>query len=813
MNKLTALAIELNKINIHTVPCNQAKEPISKGTDGNIYNVSISKNQWGETQTVADINKHFPTDYDHLGVIAGKQLIIIDFDIKNCPSYGQNKCDGNEASNSANSVWTRFCDKLQADNFPIDTLYFEKSMSGGRHIIYKVAEKLNTKEYSNLKLATIVKPRDYGVKLQDNWQNVAAYVLANPFTANAPAILDANWLEEMYQEFQKEISARGIKTGNLQPITRQNFFDLFAGEIWQRIEARGVEDIAQIILPTLDAIAKTGEDLTQRAGEFFDYFLSFFIKNTALNNIFGAAIETRANLNSYCLVAPSKGYHALNSSLMDLPTLTHEEHIYLMNVAKSFSNNLETVRIPKIQPNAPQRFDETGEKVGTKYNEQPNVCRVVTSLLTKNGWAELYERGGNIYLRRPNKNESVSACVRVSDGTLYVFTTSTLFEAEKGYSPFAVYATLEHNGNYTNAAKALAPIYGTPYTPKMPTFTGAIVQQAQPRTTAPATPNDGQNVTLNVTELQKYIAQCVKDSIKQLSTTQTTIPTNNEISIDELLKNPLFHFDVTHEYKRIAGAIQMVQSHKEYNICESQGLIAITGKSKAGKSNVANCIIASALSGLPTLQFVVNLDGRKVILFDTEQTMTQVANNVRYKIQRYAQIQDNKLTDQFHAFSLMEFAPYDRLAIVEKILQYLAPNKNEIGLVVLDGIRDLLHDSNDNKEADALIQRIMQLTQKYGCIIATVIHTNEGNNLMQGHLGRAIARKCSHTIEVLREDLESSERQIKSRNARIDTEFPTFNWYLNENGHPVLSNDLELPTDKIDFGGSISNSNDAMNVF
>ena len=355
--ELTQLAFELNAIGIHTVPCNGKKEPIAKGAGGTLYNVSIVKKGWGESQTIADIRESFPTDYEYLGVIAGKSIIVIDFDIKNCPSYSQYKTNGNEASNSANSIWTRFCNKLQSDNFPLDTLYIEKSMSGGRHIIYKVNEKLETKDYTNQKLANIIKPRHYGVTLKNDWSNVSDYVLANPFTANAPTIIDAIFLEEIYQDFLKEISARGIKIGNLQPLSRQNAFDLFAGEIWQRIEARGVEDVPQIILSTLDAIAKTDEDLSQRAGEFFDYFLSYFIKNTALNNIFGAAIETRANLNSYCLVAPSKGYDALNLSLLDLPTLTHEEHIYLMNVAKSFNDSLETVRIPKIQSfNAPQRF-------------------------------------------------------------------------------------------------------------------------------------------------------------------------------------------------------------------------------------------------------------------------------------------------------------------------------------------------------------------------------------------------------------------------------------------------------------------------
>ena len=235
-----------------------------------------------------------------------------------------------------------------------------------------------------------------------------------------------------------------------------------------------------------------------------------------------------------------------------------------------------------------------------------------------------------------------------------------------------------------------------------------------------------------------------------------------------------------------------------------QGVIVVAGKSKAGKSNIVNCLIAASLSGVPTLQFSADLDGRKVVLFDTEQTMTQLASNVKYKILRYTGLTAQEFNRKFDAFSLMRFAPYDRLAYIEQILERLAPNKNEIGLVVIDGIRDLLYDSNDNKEADALLQKIMQLTQKYGCIIATVIHTNEGDGKLQGHLGKGLGRKATNVIQVLRDDMESSQREIRCTAARIDNEFPAFHWYLNDKGHPTLTPNGALPTDNNTFDGYLN---------
>ena len=66
--------------------------------------------------------------------------------------------------------------------------------------------------------------------------------------------------------------------------------------------------------------------------------------------------------------------------------------------------------------------------------------------------------------RRPGKSTGISATTGRNDGdNLYVFTTSTSFEAERPYSKFAAYAHLEFSGDFSAAAKALkAAGYGTP---------------------------------------------------------------------------------------------------------------------------------------------------------------------------------------------------------------------------------------------------------------------------------------------------------------------------------------------------------------
>jgi hypothetical protein len=74
----------------------------------------------------------------------------------------------------------------------------------------------------------------------------------------------------------------------------------------------------------------------------------------------------------------------------------------------------------------------------------------------------LQQHGELTYWRRPGKGEGISATTNYAgSGLLYVFSTNAApFEADTAYSAFAAFAMLEHDGDYTAAARALAKRYG-----------------------------------------------------------------------------------------------------------------------------------------------------------------------------------------------------------------------------------------------------------------------------------------------------------------------------------------------------------------
>ena len=88
--------------------------------------------------------------------------------------------------------------------------------------------------------------------------------------------------------------------------------------------------------------------------------------------------------------------------------------------------------------------------------------------LTSHGWTNVYTRDGTTYWRRPGKDIGISATTNFGGADLlYVFSSSTQFEAEKSYTRFGAYAVLNHGGDFHAAARALAQQgYGQKAAPK-----------------------------------------------------------------------------------------------------------------------------------------------------------------------------------------------------------------------------------------------------------------------------------------------------------------------------------------------------------
>jgi hypothetical protein len=157
-------------------------------------------------------------------------------------------------------------------------------------------------------------------------------------------------------------------------------------------------------------------------------------------------IETRGKGGQF-QVAPSPGYTLMRGDWTSLPRITPAERAVLLSSARALSRtDRRTIDLVNRS---------SGERAGDAFNRDGG--KEALALLEKHGWLVLYERDGAKYLARPGKDKGVGATFGyVAPDVLYVFTTNAApFQDNKAYSPFAIYAELEHDGDYKKAAGAL----------------------------------------------------------------------------------------------------------------------------------------------------------------------------------------------------------------------------------------------------------------------------------------------------------------------------------------------------------------------
>lgn len=173
-------------------------------------------------------------------------------------------------------------------------------------------------------------------------------------------------------------------------------------------------------------------------------------------------IETRGEGGLF-LCAPTMGYMLAHGDLCHLPVLSENERDTLLQAAWELNEYApEVVDGPRIATGgqvSPVSGSGCSDRPGDDYNARGDV----RELLASHGWS-LAQNGENEYWRRPGKTSGWSASLKICDGApvFYVFSSNAApFEANHGYSPFAVYTMLEHGGDFEQAARSLRQLgYG-----------------------------------------------------------------------------------------------------------------------------------------------------------------------------------------------------------------------------------------------------------------------------------------------------------------------------------------------------------------
>lgn len=179
------------------------------------------------------------------------------------------------------------------------------------------------------------------------------------------------------------------------------------------------------------------------------------------------------------------------------------------------------------------------------------------------------------------------------------------------------------------------------------------------------------------------------------------------------------------------------------------GITAVCGRAKQGKTHLLNVIAATMLSGREFGTMRKRKPVGDILWIDTEQEKYIIQMNAK-RLLRAAGLdeQTDSRTIGLTILTLRDVDVEKRQAITHQAIETYKPQ-----VVIIDGVRDLLHDFNDVGESLDTLQLLMDATAaSEDLALIAVLHMNEGTDKMRGHLGTELWNKCNTLLECSKEN-------------------------------------------------------------
>ena len=143
----------------------------------------------------------------------------------------------------------------------------------------------------------------------------------------------------------------------------------------------------------------------------------------------------------------------------------------------------------------------------------------------------------------------------------------------------------------------------------------------------------------------------------------------------------------------------------------------------------------------------------------------------------------------YQTYALRTINYKTRIQFIEHILK---ENGDKNGLVIIDGIADLVSDVNNLEESNLCVQKIMEWSAKFNCHIVTVIHSNYGSDKPTGHLGSFLEKKTETQIQIEANTVNKEWITVSCKRSR-GYSFETFSFSINEYGLPFVVGEIYDP--------------------
>lgn len=223
--------------------------------------------------------------------------------------------------------------------------------------------------------------------------------------------------------------------------------------------------------------------------------------------------------------------------------------------------------------------------------------------------------------------------------------------------------------------------------------------------------------------------------------------------------------------------------------CTFGNFSASIGKPKGKKTFNVSAMTAAAMTNSTILNYRGNMPPNQngILYFDTEQS-TYHAFRVFKRIATLTRKSNQEINERIKYFALRKYSVEDRIGMIDHKIR----NTPAVGLVIIDGIRDLMLDINSPREATLIVNYLMNWTEEFNLHLHTVIHQNKGDENARGHIGTEINNKSETVLRVEKDKNDDAISTVEAVYIR-DISFPPFAFRINDEALPELIKDY-VPT-------------------
>lgn len=157
-----------------------------------------------------------------------------------------------------------------------------------------------------------------------------------------------------------------------------------------------------------------------------------------------AIIETRG-IGGYIFIY--EGKNITEKTYKDIEYISDQDREIIFSCSRSY-NFIEEIKV--TIPKKEKQYPSTGLTCWEDFNNKNSILDLISS-----EFKVVRNLKDKFVIKRNGAESPHSGYVYKDTGTMYLFSTGSLYDAEKLYSPFTLYAKQKHNDNLSEAAKDL----------------------------------------------------------------------------------------------------------------------------------------------------------------------------------------------------------------------------------------------------------------------------------------------------------------------------------------------------------------------